>query len=309
MLEIQNVGKRYGRVIAINEINLNIAPGTIAGVVGAPGSGKTTLLQICAGLERPTVGDVRLFGVSATQNINEVRRLTGFVPSAPGVYPDMSCAEFLRFFATCHGVPVAQQPQLIADLLQLVDLYHRRDDSTEVLSPGMRRRLGVARAMVHDPALLVLDDFTEWLDPRARVDLRDMVVNLGGMGKIVLMSGRVIADLRDMCTNLIMLEKGRVVDVTGAIDSADPAARRMIVVKYLGDVEIADQLATAAKDVVSVRQMQPPAPRDAQQTALNQLKEMHIVFGGTYASASELLRVLMHSGVQIVGFSEEAQAS
>jgi ABC-2 type transport system ATP-binding protein len=307
MLEIQNVGKRYGRVIAINEINLNIAPGTIAGVVGAPGSGKTTLLQICAGLERPTVGDVRVFGASVAQNVNEVRRLTGFAPAEPGIYPDMTCAEYLQFFAACHGVPAAQQPQLVNDLLQLVDLHHRRDSSTEQMSPGMRRRLGFARALVHDPALLVLDDFTEWLDPRARVDLRDTIANLGAMGKIVLLSGRVLADLHSMCTNVIMLEKGRVVNVTGAIDSADPAVRRTIVVKYLGDVEIADQLAQAAKDVVAVRQMQPPAPRDAQQTPLNQLKEMHITFGGAYASASELLRVLMHSGVQIVGFSEEAR--
>jgi ABC-2 type transport system ATP-binding protein len=246
-----------------------------------------------------------VFGASVTQQNEQVRTLVGLAPSDPGVYPDLTCAEYLTFFAQCHHVPKAQQAGLVNDLLQLVDLHHRRDTTTDLLTPGMRKRLGLARALVHDPRLLIMDDFSSWLDPRARADIRDMIVNLSGMGKMVLLSARAIADVRDVCTNAIVLAAGRVTDVTARVPDRDPRAQRRIVVRYLGDVTAADTLAAAGRDVISIQQMQSPLPPDAQQTPLNQLKEMRITFAGGYLEASELLRSLMHSGVQVVGFNEE----
>ncbi len=306
MIELRNLTKHYGKTVAIDGISLSIAPGAVVGVVGQPNSGKSTLLRLCAGFEQPSAGDVTVLGASITTQPEQVRAHVGYVPAEPGIYPDLTCAEYLEFFAQCYGVARAQHGALVDDLLQLVDLIHRRDMATESLTPGMRKRLGLARAMIHDPQVLILDELMTWLDPRARADARDLLSDLSGMGKTILISCANRADIRDVCTNIVALENGRISEVIGSLSDDAQAARRQIVVKYLGEVEIADTLARAGSNVLAVTQMQAPLPPDAQQTPLNQLKEMRIVFCGSYSNASELLRSLMHSSVQIVAFSEEA---
>jgi ABC-2 type transport system ATP-binding protein len=306
MIELLNLTKRYGKTVAIDDVSLSIEAGAVVGIVGKAGAGKSTLLRLCAGLEKPSSGDATVQGASITAQPEQVRARIGYLPAEPGIYPDLTCAEYLAFFAQCHGVPKQQHDTLVGDLLQLVDLHHRRDIATEMLTPGMRKRLGVARAMVHDPQVLLLDDLTTWLDPRARVDTRDLLADLSGMGKTILISCNNQADIRDVCTNIIALNAGQISDVSGSLSEDTQAARRQIVVKYLGDVDVADGLARAGKNVLTVTQMQGPLPPDAQQTPLTQLKEMRVIFCGDYSNASELLRSLMHSSVQIVTFSEEA---
>ena len=304
MLEISGLTKRFGAVTAVDDINLSIVPGAVLGVIGASGSGKSTLLKMLAGLLEPSVGDALVFGTSMRADAAHARQLTGFMPAEAGVYPELTCAEYLRFFAECHGVPAAERKQVADDLLQLVDLYHRRDTVTDSLTRGMRHRLNLARAIVHDPQVVLLDEAVVGLDPRARADFAELIGNLAGMGKIVLITSAALADVRDVCTNAVRLEKGRVSRVLDVSDSGAPGALRQIVVKYLGDVVMADELARAGRGVIAVKQLQPPVPAEAQLTPLNQLKEMRVMFGGAYTDASELLRSLMHSGVQIVAFGE-----
>lgn len=304
MLEISGLTKRFGAVTAVDDINLSIVSGAVLGVVGPGGSGKSTLFKLLAGLLAPSAGDAIVYGASLRNDGARARQLTGYMPSQAGVYPELSCAEYLRFFAECHGVPAAERKQVADDLLQLVDLYHRRNDVTDGLTPGMRQRLNLARAIVHDPSVLLLDEPVAGLDPRARADFGELIANLAGMGKIILISTGALADVRDVCTNAVRLERGRVSQVLDVTDPTGPASVRHIVVKYLGDVSMADALARAGHGVLNVRQLQAPVPAEAQLTPLNQLKEMHVTFAGAYTDASELLRSLMHSGVQIVTFSE-----
>lgn len=305
MIELIALTKRYGATNVVDSVSLSIATGAVVGFVGAKGAGKSTLLKLLAGLVPVTSGEATVFDVSVTQDPNRVKQLVGYLADETGTYPDLTCAEYLRFFAACHGVPESDRAQLAIDLLQLVDLHHRRNELTDSLSRSMRRRLGLARALVHNPPALLLDEPMAGLDPRARLDMRALFDDLRGMGKILLVTAPTLADIADVCTNVVKLEAGRVSEV---VDMSDVIAPRRIVVKYLGDVQMADMLARAGKNVVEVHQMQAPLPAEAQVTPLNQLKEMRISFAGSYAEASELLRSLMHSAVQVVAFGESDQA-
>jgi ABC-2 type transport system ATP-binding protein len=304
VIELIALTKRYGAATAVDSVSLSIAAGAVVGFVGAKGAGKSTLLKLLAGLVPVTSGEATIFEASVTHEPGRVKQLVGYLADETGTYPDLTCAEYLRFFAACHGVPEADREQLAIDLLQLVDLHHRRNELTDNLSRSMRRRLGLARALVHNPPALLLDEPVAGLDPRARLDMRALFDDLRAMGKILLITAPTLADIADVCTNVVKLEAGRVSEV---VDMSDVVAPRRIVVKYLGNVQTADMLARAGKNVVEVHQMQAPLPADAQVTPLNQLKEMRISFAGSYAEASELLRSLMHSAVQVVAFGESDQ--
>lgn len=305
MIELIALTKRYDATAAVDSVSLSIAAGTVVGFVGAKGAGKSTLLKLLAGLVPVTSGEATVFEASVTQEPGRVKQLVGYMADETGTYPDLTCAEYLRFFAACHGVPEPDREQLAIDLLQLVDLHHRRAELTDNLSRSMRRRLGLARALVHNPPALLLDEPMAGLDPRARLDMRALFDDLRAMGKILLITAPTLADIADVCTNVVKLEAGRVSEV---VDMSDVVAPRRIVVKYLGNVQMADSLARAGKNVIEVHQMQAPLPADAQVTPLNQLKEMRIAFAGSYTEASELLRSLMHSAVQVVAFGENDQA-
>jgi ABC-2 type transport system ATP-binding protein len=304
MIELLNLTRRFGKTVAIDNLNLTIAPGAVVGWVGPTGSGKTTLLQLLAGVLPPSAGDALLFDVSVAGNPARARALTGYLPSDPGMYPDLSCADYLRFFAECQGVPTAQQPQLVADLLQLVDLHHRRDDLTDTLTLSMRKRLGLARALTHDPQILLLDDALNGLDPRARVEIRALLADLSTLGKTILLTATRLADIEDVCTNAVLLTRGQITDV---VDLSEPRPRgRMVLVRYLGDPAMAERLSRGCAGVLDITHVTPAAfagPPERNPMA-NPVKEMNVLFGGSFAEASQLLRALMHSGVQVVAFGE-----
>jgi ABC-2 type transport system ATP-binding protein len=303
MLEFRGITKRFRKAVVLDDLSLTIAPGVVLGIVGAPKSGKTTLLRIAAGLTPLDAGDVLVFGQSVLNAVGDVQRHIGYLPAELGAYADLSCAEYLNFFAECHGTPASERKQLVDDLLQLVDLQHRRNDSTEMLTHGMRQRLGVARALVNDPDVLLLDEPMRAFDPRSRWDFRQLFADLSEMGKILVITAHTLADIADVCTSTVTLARGRIGDLVD-LSLVNNSTRREIVVKYLGDGAQADALARTGRGVMAVMQMQPPLTSESQITSLNQLKEMRIVFGGAYGDASELLRTLMHSSVQVVSFAE-----
>jgi ABC-2 type transport system ATP-binding protein len=228
------------------------------------------------------------------------------LPDEFGVYPDLTCAEYIQFFASCYGVPPKERATLAGDLLQLVDLYHRRDTPADRLTRSMKQRLGIARVLAHDPKVLLLDQPATLLDPRARVELRELIGELSGMGKTILLTSANLADVQDMCTHAALVSAGRIVRA-GTLDAVQAVAppHRVISIKFLGDATLAMNLIKAETGVVNVAAIADPAALTDGLAGVALLKESRVTFDGAYADASALLKALMHSGVQVVSFGEE----
>ena len=182
IVETHDLVKRYDRTLAVAGIDLAVEAGEIFGLVGPNGAGKTTTLRMLATLLEPSAGQAEIDGWSVTRNPDDVRRVIGFMPDVFGVYDDMKVWEYIDFFARCYGLPAAGRRRMIADLLELVDLGDRRDDYVQTLSRGMEQRLCLAQALVHDPKVLLLDEPASGLDPRARVELRELLRELRSLG-------------------------------------------------------------------------------------------------------------------------------
>jgi ABC-2 type transport system ATP-binding protein len=210
IVRTEGLVKRYDRTVAVAGIDLSIEDGEIYGLVGPNGAGKTTTLRMLATLLRPDAGIAEIDGWSVTRNPDEVRRVLGFMPDAFGVYDDMKVWEYLDFFARCYGLPAAKRRRMIGDLLDLVDLGDRRDSYVQDLSRGMQQRLCLAHALVHDPKVLVLDEPASGLDPRARVELRELLRELRSMGKTIVISSHILPELEELCTSVAIVDRGQV---------------------------------------------------------------------------------------------------
>jgi ABC-2 type transport system ATP-binding protein len=202
--------KRYDRTVAVGGLDLDIAAGEIFGLVGPNGAGKTTTLRILATLLVPDAGDAEIAGASLRRNPNDVRRVLGFMPDSFGVYDDMKVWEYLDFFARCYGIPADRRRRMIGDLLELVDLGSKRDTYVQGLSRGMQQRLCLAHALVHDPLVLLLDEPASGLDPRARVELRELLRELRTLGKTILVSSHILPELEELCTSVAIIDRGQV---------------------------------------------------------------------------------------------------
>ncbi len=210
IVETHGLVKRYDRTLAVAGLDLAVEPGEIFGLVGPNGAGKTTTLRMLATLLSPSAGQAEIDGWSVTRNPDEVRRVIGFMPDVFGVYDDMKVWEYLDFFARCYGLPPAGRRRMIADLLELVDLGDRRDDYVQTLSRGMEQRLCLAHALVHDPKVLLLDEPASGLDPRARVELRELLRELRALGKTILISSHILPELEELCTSVAIVDRGQV---------------------------------------------------------------------------------------------------
>jgi len=202
--------KRYPGTVAVAGLDLDIAEGEIFGLVGPNGAGKTTTLRILATLLRPTSGEAEVAGISVTKNPDDARRVLGFMPDVFGVYDDMKVWEYLDFFARCYGIPAARRRRMIGDLLDLVDLGDRRNAYVQGLSRGMQQRLCLAHTLVHDPQVLLLDEPASGLDPRARVELRELLRELRSLGKTIVISSHILPELEELCTSVAIVDHGRV---------------------------------------------------------------------------------------------------
>ena len=210
IVEARGLVKRYNGTIAVGGVDLSIPEGEIFGLVGPNGAGKTTMLRMLATLLEPTSGDAEIAGVSVTRNPQAVRRVLGYMPDAFGVYDDMKVWEYLDFFGRCYGLGPAQRKRMIGDLLELVDLAHKRDAYVLSLSRGMQQRLCLAHALVHDPKVLLLDEPASGLDPRARVELRELLRELRAIGKTIVISSHILPELEELCTSVAIIDHGRV---------------------------------------------------------------------------------------------------
>jgi ABC-2 type transport system ATP-binding protein len=210
IVRTEGLVKRYDGTLAVAGVDLSVQQGEIFGLVGPNGAGKTTTLRILATLLAPSAGTAEIAGMSVTRNPEQVRRVLGFMPDAFGVYDDMKVWEYLDFFARCYGIAPAARRRVIGDLLELVDLAPKRDQYVQTLSRGMQQRLCLAHALVHDPQVLLLDEPASGLDPRARVELRELLRELRSMGKTILISSHILPELEELCTSVAIVDRGQV---------------------------------------------------------------------------------------------------
>jgi ABC-2 type transport system ATP-binding protein len=288
--------KRYNGTLAVAGLDLEIGQGEIFGLVGPNGAGKTTTLRILATLLQPTDGDAEIAGLSVRRNPDQIRRLLGFMPDAFGVYDDMRVWEYLDFFGRCYGLPADRRRRMIGDLLELVDLADTRDAYVQSLSRGMQQRLCLAHALVHDPAVLLLDEPASGLDPRARVELRELLRELRTLGKTILISSHILPELEELCSSLAIIDHGRVI-VTGTVGDIETRLRSGAVfrARVLGDeAEIEAGRACFAAD---------PAVASA---VVREGGVIEIGFSGDDAGAAALLAGVVGSGVRVVSFARAA---
>jgi ABC-2 type transport system ATP-binding protein len=208
MIETQQLTKRYGRLTALSALDLEVERGALFGFIGPNGAGKTTTLRLLAGLLEPSDGRILLNGQDTTDDPTAARWLVGYMPDFFGVYEDMKVWEYLDFFARCYRLTPDRRQRVVGELLELVDLASKRDSWVESLSRGMRQRLCLAHALVHDPQILLLDEPASGLDPRARIEMRELLKELSAMGKTILISSHILTELAEMCTQVGIIEHG-----------------------------------------------------------------------------------------------------
>ncbi|MFP4343800.1 MAG: ABC transporter ATP-binding protein [Anaerolineales bacterium] len=259
IIEVHNLHKTYRKAKrpALDGLSFDVEQGAIYAFVGPNGAGKTTTLRILATLLRFDQGEVRVGGYPVDERPRDVRRILGYIPDEFGLYEELNAVEYLDFFAACYGIAPERRPAMIADLLDLVGLAHRAADPVRTLSRGMRQRLGLARALVHDPALIIADEPAAGLDPRARVELREILAALQEMGKTILLSSHVLRELDEIATHLGIIEAGTLV-ASGPIDEIRMRLQpqRTILVTFLGSTADAHAWLTARPDVAAVEVVQ-----------------------------------------------------
>lgn len=302
IIEIKDLSKHFARRLAVNNVNLSIESGEIFGLVGPNGAGKTTTMRMLVTLLQPDRGEISVGGHSVRKFPREVRRMIGFMPDSFGVYNDMTVQEYLDFFGACYKIPPAQRKALINDLLQLVDIAHRRDDMVDTLSRGLKQRLAIARVLIHDPSILVLDEPASGLDPRARVEIRELLLEIARLGKTIIFSSHILADVAELCTRVGIMESGKLVAL-GALNELTEKAvpHRLIRIAFLNQIEVEQaQNALAALPGISAVRAQDGLGKAG-------WLSFEAEFTGDDASLQALLSNLVSQGLPIVHFSEETQ--
>jgi ABC-2 type transport system ATP-binding protein len=217
MLTINNLRKEYKSLTAVNDLSFSLEPGDIFGFIGPNGAGKTTTIRMVATLLTPTAGTATVDGIDVVRYPEEVRSIIGYMPDFFGVYDDVKVWEYLDFFAAAYRIPRAQRPSIIDDVLELTDLTVKKDAYVEELSRGMKQRLCLAKTLVHDPKLLLLDEPASGLDPRARVELKELLKELQKMGQTILVASHILPELADFCNKVGIVERGNLL-LFGGVD-------------------------------------------------------------------------------------------
>ncbi len=210
-VHISNLWVSYGAVRAVRGISFGIPHGDVFGFIGPNGAGKSTTIKVLATLLKPDHGSVRIGGVSVPEHPMRIRRMIGYVPDFFGVYEDLNVAEYLHFYAAAYQVPRHQRERTIGDVLALTDLAHKSDAPVDSLSRGMKQRLALARVLIHDPDVLLLDEPASGLDPRARIEVRELLKALKGLGKTILISSHILHELAQLCTRIGIIEAGQMI--------------------------------------------------------------------------------------------------
>ncbi len=291
MLEIKGLVKQYGNFTAVDHLDLSVAEGAVFGFVGPNGAGKTTTMRIMAGLLGATSGSVQIDGIDVIQNPLLLREKIGYMPDFFGVYDNLKVSEYMDFYAGAYEIPYRSREAIINPLLDLVNLADKKDAYVDVLSRGMKQRLCLARSLVHDPKLLILDEPASGLDPRARIEMKEALKQLQHLNKTILISSHILPELAQMCTQVGIMDSGKLL-VQGSVGDIMQrlSQKRVISVRSNGDVGKITYVLQEHPLVRSIVQNQ---------------GDLEFDFEGTDADLAEILKSLVMKGVPIIHFKEK----
>jgi len=293
-IEITRLYRQFGHVRAVDDVSFSVARGGVFGFIGPNGAGKTTTMRILATLDMPSSGDARIDGFSVVQDPERVRRRLGFMPDYFDTQPSILVEEYLDFFARAYGLMGAQRQRALRHVLAFTKLDGLRTKSIDSLSKGMKQRLCLGRALVHDPSVLVMDEPAAGLDPRARIQLREMIGQLAAEGKSILVSSHILTELAEMCDTVAIIEQGRLLAV-GTVDEIHraQAAHRTVQVRVLDDSTALIAWLEARADLRSVRMVE------------GAIEFQH---ERDQAAEAELLREMVTAGFRIVAFGSRVDS-
>lgn len=301
MLVIENLSKRYGKFLALDGLNLHIERGEIFGFVGPNGAGKTTTMRIVCGLLRASGGVVFVDGVDAIARPGDIKRKVGYVPDFFGVYDNLKVMEYMEFYGSMYGMDPKETRQVSEGLLELVNLSDKKDFFVDTLSRGMKQRLCVARALIHNPQLLILDEPNSGLDPRARFEMKEVLKNLGSMGKTIIISSHILPELSELCTSVGIMERGRLI-ASGRVDEIMQQSHGIRPIHM--HVVIPDNMDgdTARRQVGVILKENPGVTRVSYME-----DEVCVHFSGDDRGAAELLKTVMGRGYLVSSFYREKE--
>src|SRR5205809_5842154 len=252
-VQTAGLSRSYGSMVALNSLDLTINRGDLFGFIGSNGAGKTTTLRILATFLTPSSGEARVLGHDVVRDADAVRHIIGYMPDFFGVYKDMEVTEYLDFFGACYKIPTAQREKTVNDVLELVGLSEKKGALIGALSRGMQQRLGLARVLIHDPQLLLLDEPASGLDPRARIEMMAILQELQRLGKTIIISSHILSELQTLCNRVAIIEKGRLIysgPVQGVRDQMGQG--RVIWVRVSSDQTQAVELLKAHSEIAEV---------------------------------------------------------
>jgi ABC-2 type transport system ATP-binding protein len=301
MIETINLTKRYGEVVALDNLNLTVNAGDCCGFIGPNGAGKTTTIKILATLLKPTSGQAMIDGLTVGYQNRLIRPLIGYVPDFMGAYEDMVVTEYLEFFASCYGITGDARRRVVADALELTDLNAKADAEVNALSRGMQQRLSVARVLLHDPKVLLMDEPASGLDPRARIEMRELLKELKRMGKTIIISSHILPELAELCNVVGIIERGRLL-FSGSVEEALRRARVGTVVQ----VRVADRPREAAAVLARVQGVQRVHVDEQAPDAPGGSPLIHVALDPVRPpDLGDLPNLLVNSGFRLLHFAEE----
>ncbi len=290
MISVENLTKVYGKRTALDHVSFEVSEGEIFGFVGPNGAGKTTTLRILAALLEPTGGHASIGGADVTKQPDLVHSRLGYMPDFFGVYDQLTVSEYLDFYAACYRQPKQRRSKVVGELLLLIGLSERRDQLVDTLSRGLKQRLCLARALVHDPVVLLLDEPASGLDPRARVEMREILRELRRMGKTIIIASHILPELTELCTMIGIIDQGRM-RATGSVHEVIQhlSADRRVRITVVGDKEAA---LVILKPLAAVRHV------DIADGTIEATYE------GDDSTAAEILQALTAGGIKVAAFSQ-----
>jgi len=291
MLKIDNIVKSYGKFKAVDGLNIEIENGSIFGFVGPNGAGKSTTMKIMAGLLSADSGSIILNDVDIIKNRNLLKEKIGYMPDFFGVYDNLKVNEYMDFYAGAYKIPYSKRKKNIDNLLELVDLSYKKDSYVDVLSRGMKQRLCLARSLIHDPEVLILDEPASGLDPRARVEMKEILKQLKNLNKTIIISSHILPELSEFCTEIGIINKGKIVEKGSVAEIMSHINNdRIIIIKALNELE----------KIVRLLEEDPNVSNIIQNT-----EDIQFSFDGDNSQLSYILKNIIKNDVDVISFSEK----